>query len=156
MASDITNACPAMVGTSTDESYFKLPQRPSHEVPWGGVLSVAVTPLHDHLRPQRAAWLRCGDESDHFFSFVSDISTPGCSLCRNKGTASLYVADARVLVWPPRAEPPGVAVVVAAAADGELRLRPDRRRRRRRARMMKTLAILCCGERWWLRQGLHG
>lgn len=31
------NACTAMVGTSTDESYFELPQRPSHEVPWGGV-----------------------------------------------------------------------------------------------------------------------
>ncbi|CAL9041596.1 unnamed protein product, partial [Musa banksii] len=136
-----------MVGTSTDESYFELPQRPSHEVPWGGVSPCCFRgchPLHDQLRPQRA-WLRCGDESDRLaFSFVSDVSTPGRSLCRNKGTASLYVADARVVLWPPWAEPLGLAVIVAAAAGGELRLRPDRRRRRR-ARTMKTLAILVAG-----------
>ncbi|RWV79139.1 hypothetical protein GW17_00059782, partial [Ensete ventricosum] len=71
--------------------------------------------------------------------FVSDISTPGRSLCRNKGTASLYVADA---VWSPWAEPLGLAVVVVAAVDGDLRLRPARRRR---ARMMKALAILVAG-----------
>ncbi|CAL9136158.1 unnamed protein product, partial [Musa textilis] len=134
-----------MVGASTDESYFRLPQRSSHEVPRGGISPCCFRgchPLHDHLPPQRA-WLRRGDEGDHLvFSFVSDISTLGRSLCRNKGTASLYVADARAHLWPPWAEPLGLAVVVAAAADGELGLRPDRRRR---ARTMKALAILVAG-----------